>query len=136
MRFEVDYEIKDSELEQRYKHVHHASSLCFLELCRLRLMEHIGFPNEKLLSDGLFIVITNIDVTYKRELFAEKVKLVACEPNSEGKLISLRQQIEKENGKLAVDARIRMACMDGESKRAIAPPEDFLTAFTSLARNG
>ncbi len=130
--FQIAYKIQMEELQEQYRHVHHAKALCLLEMARLRFLEEIGHPNESLIESQLFLVVTRVDVQYKRELFAEEV-IISCEnPIIDGRNLSLDQVIYKENGKPAVLARVYFMCMDGATKRGIRPPEAFEKAFFSI----
>ena len=129
MSFELERTIRPTELTAGYNHVHHADTLRFLEEGRVWFLEQIGFPLEGLLQQGLFLVITQISVHYRRELFAEPVRISCFEPRSEGNRLSLKQEIIKAPQRRAIIADIEFCCMDGESKRAVTPPQPLLEAF-------
>ncbi len=131
--YTLDYEITDSEVEESYAHVHHATTLCILEKGRLSLLEHIGFPNESLIEQGIFLVLTRIDVQYKRELFAGPVQVTCENMRVEDKRFSLQQRILKQPaGKVAIEAMVEFVAMDGASKRAIRAPEELTQAFSAV----
>ena len=129
--FEMQYTIPPELVDNDYKHVHHADSLKILEQARLKYLEAIGFPNEKLIAEGMFLVVSSCSVRYKRELFAEKVRITCENPAIERRSMSLDQIIYKESGKPAVLASVHFMCMDGASKRGVVPPQEFLRAFMS-----
>ncbi|MCB0354072.1 MAG: acyl-CoA thioesterase [Bdellovibrionales bacterium] len=129
MSFELERSITQAELTAGYNHLHHADTLRLLEEGRVWFLEEIGFPLQGLLEQGLFLVITQISVQYRRELFAEPVRISCFEPRVEGTRLSLRQEIVKAPKRRAIVAEIEFCCMDSESKRAIAPPKELLEAF-------
>ena len=60
--FKVNYKISNDEIEPIYNHVHHAQALKFLERARLDYLEHKGIPNNSLIQQNLFLVITEISI--------------------------------------------------------------------------
>jgi YbgC/YbaW family acyl-CoA thioester hydrolase len=122
------YSIGAELVEPVYKHVHHADALRLLEAARLDYIASIGFPTEAFIAQNQFLVITKIEIDYKRELLGGGV-LVTCEEVFQvGKQIAIRQAIYNGRGKEAVSALVYSALMDGASKRAIELPRDFLLA--------
>lgn len=127
--FQIEYEVGQSDIVERYEHVHHAHCLRLLELARLRYLEAIGFPNEALMDRGLFLVIASISIQYKREILRGSVTLTCEEPRLDGKLIVLKQRVINAKGKDAVLAEVASVFMSSETKRGIHPPADFAAAF-------
>ncbi|MDC0357911.1 thioesterase family protein [Oligoflexia bacterium] len=134
--FQIEYEVEEADIEPRYKHVHHAHSLCLLELCRLRLLDSVGYPNSSLLEQGINLVIVRIEAQYKREVKTGKVTIVCDEAHLEEKSFFVMQKILNQKGKVAVEARIEFKCMSSASKRAMEPPQAFIEAFLSGVENG
>jgi YbgC/YbaW family acyl-CoA thioester hydrolase len=121
------YSITAEQVDAVYKHVHHADALRLLEQARLDFIASVGFPTEDFIGRNQFLVITKIDVAYKRELFLGDV-IVTCErAYAKGKQVVIEQAIYNEKGKLAVTGLVYSALMDGDTKRAIPLPGDFLT---------
>jgi YbgC/YbaW family acyl-CoA thioester hydrolase len=122
-------EVVAEDLEPLYHHVNHARALRFMELARLAYLEAVGVPNESLIAQNLFIVIAEISVAYKREVFAGPI-VVTCEsPHIDGKAIMLHQRIINARGKVCVEASYDMRILSGDSKRSIYPPADFAARF-------
>ena len=129
--FELPYTIGADEIEAEYHHVHHAQSLRLLERARLAFMEAIECPNEAFIKEDLFLVITSIEIQYKRELFEGDV-VVTCEaPRIVGKKVIVDQRIINPKGKTAIEAVVTSMFMNGSLRRAVLPPEKFQTAFCS-----
>ena len=122
-------EVEVADVDTLYKHVHHARALRYMELARLAYLEAVGIPNESLIARGLFSVIAEISVAYKREIFTGPI-VVTCEsPHIEGKGIFIHQRIINERGKVCVEASFDLRFLSGETKRSVAPPPDFVERF-------
>ena len=122
-------EVTTEDVDAEYKHVHHARSLRFMELARLAYIESVGCPNESLIAQGVFIVIAEISVAYKRELFAGPI-VVTCEsPHIDGKAILIHQRIINERGKVCVEASFDLRLLCGATKRSVPPHPDFAARF-------
>jgi len=120
-------------IEPAYQHVHHADTLRLLERARLAYMAHIGFPNEHFVAQGLFVVLSKVDVSFLREVFAGETEITVQQGSclEDGRTLVLNQTIYRVDSgrrKAAVEARIHSIFMSGATKRAISPPEDFLRA--------
>ncbi len=127
--FTIERTILADEIEPVYNHVHHAKAVCFLEEARLKFLEFIGFPNEVLIEKNLYLVLTRIEVDYKRELFEEEVT-VTCElPKIDRRRMSVEQKIVKGSGKVAVEAHVEFMCLDRTRGRGVEPPSDLREAF-------
>ena len=130
--FLLPFQISQSLVDNDYRHVHHADSLKLLEECRLRYLDHIGFPNSELIAQGLYLVISELSVQYKRELFAERIEISCENPRRESKILYLQQRVFKASGKVAITAHFQFHCLSSELKRAVAAPEQFIEAFLSI----
>ena len=126
--FQIDLTINNSDLEPGYNHVNHALSLTFMEKGRLKFLESIGFPNEGFYSNGIFLVVTNIQVRYLREVFAETVNVTVDSAEIDGKDLILTQRILNKKNKECVTAVITFRFVDGARKRSIPVPNDFFNA--------
>jgi len=125
------YTIEPKLMESQYQHLHHADALRFLERARLDLLETIGFPLQSLIAQDLFLVITKIEVQYKRELHAGEITVECGRTFQKGREIVVEQRIFNHKGKLAIEALVASCCMSGQSRRGVMPPENFLRAFLS-----
>ncbi len=132
--FQIQRVVKEVELEPRYKHVHHSTALLLLEESRIAFLDHIECPLESYLSQKLFLVISRMEVLYKREIRAEPVKITCENPRISGKRVSLDQRILNERGKDCVVAVVEMAFLSGHTGRSMAPPDNFLERFVICSR--
>ena len=125
------YTVSEAQLDPIYKHVNHATCLSILEYARYQYLISVGYPSEKLISEGLFIVISKVEVRYLREVFEGEISVTCEEPKIDGKILKLHQKILNDKGKIAVDGLIECQIMLGSTKRAVLPPEEFSKAFLS-----
>ncbi len=132
--FQIDLTINPSDLEPGYNHVNHALSLTFMEKGRLAFLESIGFPNEQFYKNGLFLVVTDIQVRYLRELFAETVVITVDSAEVDGKDLVLAQRILNKKNKECVTAIITFRFVDGAKKRSISVPEEFFIASSKALK--
>lgn len=125
--FEVTLEISPSELEAGYNHVNHARTLLFLEKARLLYLEHIGYPNDRLLAEGRFLVIAQINIQYKREIFAGPYRMTVEDARIVDKALLMKQRVFNEKGKECVTADFDFRLIDGATKRSTYLPEMFVS---------
>lgn len=130
--FQTERTIASPDIEPRYKHVHHAKALHFLEECRVAYLDKIGCPLESYLSQQLFLVITRIDAQYKREIRSGPITITCENPAIEGKRVSLTQRILNDKGKECMVAKVEFAFLSGATGRSIIPPHDFMQRFLNF----
>jgi YbgC/YbaW family acyl-CoA thioester hydrolase len=126
-----NYTISTDLIQSQYQHLHHAEALKFLERGRLDLLEKIGFPNSALMARDIFLVITEISVRYKRELFAGSITVECQRLYLKGRDLVIEQRILNSKGKVAIEALVHSCCMSGKLRRAMTVPDDLLAAFTA-----
>ena len=117
------YQITNAELESGYNHLNHASILSLLEKGRLDYLISVGFPNEQLHQQDIYLVIAHIDIHYKREIFAEAVTVSIDAVKSEGKKMQISQRVINQKGKVCVEAVYDFRVLCGSLKRSIVIPE-------------
>lgn len=113
-----------------YDHVHHAQIVSLLEEGRLKLLEAIGHPQERLVSEGIFLVITGLNVRFLREVRGEGI-IITCEDiQIEGRYFRMKQRILRaERQKEMVTADIELMVIDKAVGRAVPIPEFLLKAL-------
>ncbi len=127
--FAIETEIEDDLIDDLYNHVHHGRCFYLLERGRLALMEVIGQPNDMWLKRGIALVITNVNVQYKRELKRGPITITCDTGRVEGKRIVVEQRILNSRGKIAVQGSIESAFMSIQDRRGIDVPEEFWASF-------
>lgn len=129
MLFELNIEIKACDLQTPYMHIHHAESIKLLERARLDYIDSIGFSAELFFERNLFLVISDIDVSYKREIKAGQIRVTCDDVIFDEKRICIFQSIYNEKGKHAIRAKVTTMVMNGKTKRAVFPEADFVKAL-------
>lgn len=124
--FVLPVQVQKSEIERIYLHVHHATTLIFLERARLKFLESLGHPSDWFIARDIYPVVAKISVAYKRELFEEELQVTCENPRFEGKILIIEQRILNSKGKEAIFASVDCAFMQGATKRAVLPPDEFI----------
>lgn len=132
--FSLDLRIPAEMLQSRYVHLHHAQALNFLEKGRIGLLESIGQPIDRLLEAGIGLVITRIDIQYRRELRSEAITVTCDEGAIEDRSLRISQRILNSKGKEAVVATVWSAVMSLETRRGLEVPPELRTAFEGWTR--
>ena len=127
--FSITVEIGDDLVAPIYNHVHHGKCFFLLERARVGLLEAIGFPNEQLLREGKVLVITQVNVAYRREVKAGVVTVTCDSVRYEDRVIRIHQRIINSRGKTAVEGEVSSMFMDMNSRRGMDAPQDFLAAL-------
>lgn len=128
------HSIGDRDLESVYGHVHHAQALFFLERARLELLERIDHSSAALIASDLYPVVYRLEVTYKREIFADAVEVTCESGRIAGKSFFIGQRILNSKGKECLCAEVECKLMQGSTKRAVVPPPGFARAFLEFFR--
>lgn len=134
--FSLSVKIDTDLFQNRYNHLHHAQTLTLLEKGRIALLESINQPIDTLMESGLALVITRIDVIYKRELRSETVTVTCDSGIIEDRTICVTQRIINEKGKEAVRATVWSAFMSTETRRGLDVPESFGRALGEWQAGG
>jgi YbgC/YbaW family acyl-CoA thioester hydrolase len=128
--FSIPIEVDASWLSPLYDHVHHGRILSLFELSRAALAESIGFPNEQLMQAGKVLVVTRVEVDYKREVRLGIFEVTCDSVSMDGRTMRIRQRVINKNQKVAVEAQVSLMFMDAVARRGMAIPEDFAQALT------
>lgn len=127
--FEIAFKVPESDTANFAKHVHHADLVRFLELARLEYLKSLGFSYEFFVSRGELLVITEITVSYKREIRSETIRMTVENVRVERKMLVMEQVIYNSVGKEAARALVKQAFVSLESRRAVEVPEYFLVCL-------
>ena len=121
--FEVPLDINPSELDGDYKHLNHADILRYLEKARLLYLESKGCPNQSFIDKNLFLVIANIEVSYKREVTTGVYQFTVDKVNTEGKILWMHQRVINSKGKDCVVAKYDFRIIDGATRLSVSLPD-------------
>jgi acyl-CoA thioesterase FadM len=123
--FSITIPIDDEWIAPVYDHVHHGRCLSLLEQARAAFIEKLGFPNEQLLQQGKVIVVTRVDMMYKREVKRGEVQATCDGVEFEDRVLRIRQRLVNNRGKTAVEGVVELMFMDMTTRRGMDVPEDF-----------
>lgn len=129
MMFEAPIVVSEGDLEQEYRHLHHADICKLLERGRLLYLEAIGCPQEYLIANDCFLVLSRMNLEFSREIKAEQL-IVTCKASiREDGLVEIEQQLLKHPRRLCVSAKLELACIGGKSRRKRELPESLRAAI-------
>ena len=127
--FKKNYHITDEHLDPDYKHVHHATIVKLLEKARVDFLDYINQPLDSFIKNNLFIVLSNINVEFLRELVAGAV-IITCEDISiKSRQILIKQRIIDQHDKEIVNALIDLRIISRELGRSITIPKELKEAM-------
>lgn len=129
--FALPLTIPSTEFQNEYKHLHHASSLRLLEAARLGFLEALGYPNSWFVEQGVLLVVTNIRISYHREVRGADVVATCESAVLDGKSIVMEQVLYNERNKRSVVATVECVGMDAATRRACAVPAEFAARVDS-----
>lgn len=113
-------------LDKEYQHLHHARILELLEKARVKYLADAGASMESLISEGIFPVVTDIHVQYRREVRAGVMNVSCKLKNAEDRKLILEQELINERGKLAVTAVVVCMFLNRRTGKAGAVPDKLL----------
>ena len=122
--FKVPFEVRDSELDAQGI-VNNANYLHYLEHARHAFLRSKGVDFVAMHQAGLNAIVYRIEVDYKESLRSGERFEVTVSIAREGRLrLIFSQQIIKEGGAIAANARVATAIVSGS--RPVPPPADLL----------
>ena len=127
--FRVEIQRRYSDIDKQ-GHVNNVAYFDYLQDARVAIHHSMWHPSVKELQQ----VIVHQELSYRKSL------LLALEPIVVEMWVSkignssytLAYRVLDENGELAADASSTLACVDGETGRAIRIPEDLRAALEAL----
>lgn len=127
--FEYALQIKEYHLDT-FGHVNNATYLQIYEEARWDFITAGGFGLERIRSDLIGPVILEANVKFKRELInRETITILSTSgPVIGGKIMTISQEMKKQDGKTASEALFTVGIMDLKERKLITPTEDWLKA--------
>jgi acyl-CoA thioester hydrolase len=96
--------------------VYYANYLRFMERARTEYLAELGVNVAELHNTGRFLVVTHVDITYRRPArLGETLDVTTEVQEARTVRVTLRQQVLRE-GSLLVEALLTFACIDREGK--------------------
>lgn len=105
--------------------VYYANYLRFLERGRTEYMRALGYDLRELALDpGILFVVANVDIDYRRPGRHDDALTVTVAVAERGRAgFTFAQQVRR-GDELLAEAKVRVACVDAESFRPKALPDD------------
>jgi YbgC/YbaW family acyl-CoA thioester hydrolase len=133
MNHNIVYEYRVQILEHHLDTFGHVNNAVYLELyeeARWDFITRNGWGLDKIQESKIGPVILEVNVRYRRELKnREWITIRSQSEEIKGKLMMLRQEIIKEDGKSASDALYTVGLMDLKERSLIPPTHDWLQAI-------
>ena len=129
INFKKNYHITDEHLDPDYKHVHHATIVKLLEKARVDFLDYINQPLDSFIKNNLFIVLSNINVEFLRELVAGDVVITCENITIKSRQILIKQRILDQHDKEIVNAMIDLRIISRELGRSITIPKELKEAM-------
>lgn len=124
--------IREKHLDT-FGHVNNAQYLVLFEEARWEMISSRGYGLKDVHHTLIGTVVLDCAVRFRRELILREHVVIRTQVESlKSKLLVLKQEIIKENGKLGSDARFTLGCFDLGARKLIAPHPDWLAAVTGL----
>ena len=127
MAYQYAIRVRFNELDP-YDHVNHAVYLTYCETARIELLNEIEWGMAELESNGLHIVVTDMDIKFRASAGLEDTLVVETEVHEiRRSTMRWRQRIFR-GEKLVVELALRAAITDLEGK-PVRIPEGFALAL-------
>jgi YbgC/YbaW family acyl-CoA thioester hydrolase len=126
--FEYKKQILEHHLDT-FGHVNNARYLDLYEEARWDFISKYGYGLKDIMEKKQGPVILEVTCKYRRELVnRETITIVSTTAANKGKIMTISQQMLKENGDLASEATFTIGFMDLEKRKLIVPPDSWLEA--------
>ena len=117
--------------------VYYANYLRFMERGRTEFMRALGYDLRVLARDpGILFVVANVDIDYRRPAHHDDqlvVSVVVAERGRAG--LTFAQQVRR-GAELLAEAKVRVACVDAQSFRPRALPDELALRLTVQLERG
>lgn len=126
--FECSIQILEHHLDS-FGHVNNARYFDLYEQARWDFITKYGYGLREVKEKQKGPVVLDVNCRFKRELLnREFVTITSQTKDSNGKIMSIYQQIIKEDGSIASEATFTFGFMDLKLRKLIDPPEQWLKA--------
>ena len=125
--------IRENHLDT-FGHVNNAEYLVLFEEARWEMITERGYSLHDVHKTHIGTVVLECSVRFRRELrLREKIVIRTRVKEFPAKrLVTLHQEIIKENGKLGAEATFLMGCFDLKERKLIVPHPNWLAAITGM----
>lgn len=127
--FEYSTQILEHHLDS-FGHVNNAKYLELYEQARWDFITKNGYGLQEIVNKRKGPIVLDVSCRFKRELVNREVISIRSETiDVKGKISHMKQEIFKENGKLASEANFTFGFMDLEKRKLMEPPKEWLNAI-------
>ena len=99
--------------------VYHANYLCFAERARTEFLHKVGLSNKKMLSENIGIVVSHLEIDYKKPAFLEDKLTVGTSILKMGAATMLLKQDIKRKDDLIAALKVSVAFISVSERRPI-----------------
>lgn len=130
IEFEYVLEIKESHLDT-FGHVNNATYLALYEEARWDFITQRGYGLPEILEKKVGPVLLDAHIKFKKELTnREKITIKSRSLEmSHGLIMTMHQDMIKENGDIASTLDIKVGLMDTQKRKLIPPTKEWLHAI-------
>lgn len=117
-----------------YNHVNHSTYLAYLEHARIQVLDEIGWPMERIASEGHQVVVISVDVRFKKPAMGGDDLIIESSLQELRRASSTWHQRIVRDDELLVEAWVTSACTTLEG-RPTRTPAAFQEALEELLEN-
>lgn len=105
----------------------------YFEVGRVEAMRALGMTYRSLEERGVMLPVVNFEVNYKfPALYDDELVITTTISELKGPRLTFLYEITKDSGELICTAKTTLVFVSKESKRPIAPPDDFITLLSAF----
>jgi len=130
MAHETSIDVRFSELDP-YGHVNHAVYVTYLEIGRTTALADCGVPIDKMAKDGYQMVVTGIEVSFKRAAGPGDHLVIYSEISETKRASGIWQQQIVRDGEILVSANVKVGITNAQG-RPCRPPDWLFPSLESL----
>lgn len=116
--------------------VYYVNYLKYMERSRTELFRSLGFPKPAVISSGKLIVVADVDVKYRVSAILDDLLSVSSQVIKVAKTyLVLNQIVTRFDDSCEIvlsEAKVRLACVDRETRKPCAIPNDVLVALKNI----
>ena len=124
--------IRERHLDS-FGHVNNAQYMMLFEEARWEMCTSRGYGLKDVEQTQVGTAVLECSIRFKRELTLRELITLRSKVLQVGyKSVTIRQEILKEDGKLAADSSFLMGCFDLKARKLMVPPPIWLAAITGI----
>jgi acyl-CoA thioester hydrolase len=110
--------------------VYYANYLKFMERARTEFLRVLGFEQDQLANQGIIFAVHRAEIDYISPARFNDALLVSAKIQQKKKVsLTFEQEVRKENGEVCSRGIIKIVCLDPESFKPVAMPDNILKAI-------